>query len=346
MGNSVCSRKHNKTKIHHLKVSQNNPPTNEENKTPDKNTPNFQPKLPEEKAMNLLEENKHSNKNAENLLISQPKHLEEKTIISHEEKTTLDKNVENLLNSMPKPFEEPFEEESIITPKEEKKTQPKTYEELMIKNKLIPIPNDLLKVYDKDSINILGSGAFGSVFSINRKSDGVGFAIKRQVFKEAEDFHNITKEINLLYRLIPYGNIVYFQESYSDLANNAIFIVMEKGNMTLADLLKENRNGLQSDLLRMLVIDIIFGLSYAYQNSVVHSDIKPANILVFEKISRSKTLNVHQDPNFENLIFKLTDFGAGTLKIAHEETKIRKEMSYTIAYAAPEINMAAEDEEK
>ena len=222
----------------------------------------------------------------------------------------------------------------------------KLNEDVVINNQIIPFPTDFLRIYDKTSISPLGSGAFGSVFSIKKLKDGGDFAVKRQVFQDVDDFQNIAKEINILYRLIPFGNIVSFNENYSDLKNRAILMVMEMGDYSLADLVKKNPTGLQSDLLKMLLIDMTFGLSFAYKYSVVHSDIKPANILVFEKISRKDTLNVFQDPKFEKMLFKLTDFGAGTIKVSNEETKIRKGMGYTLAYAAPEVNMSGEDGEK
>ena len=91
----------------------------------------------------------------------------------------------------------------------------------------IKIPTYFLKEFDEKTIEPLGAGAFGCVFSIKRFRDSRFFAVKRLTYSnEDNDFENITKEINILYRLNPYGNIVNFEESYSDITNKAIFIAM------------------------------------------------------------------------------------------------------------------------
>lgn len=215
--------------------------------------------------------------------------------------------------------------------------------EILIKGKKefsIPIPLYLLKDFDETTIILLGEGSFGSVFSAERKEDLKTFAVKRLTFKEEEgDYDSITKEIKILYRLIPYGNIVAFEDTYTDKSNKAIFIVMEKADSNLSSYIREYNGCLPPEILRMLFIDMLFALSYSYKESVVHSDIKPDNILVFRKVSRSNLPNVYQDKKFENIVFKLTDFGAGTINNPHDKTKFRKDMSYTANYAAPEILM-------
>ena len=197
-----------------------------------------------------------------------------------------------------------------------------------------------MKNFEETTINLLGAGSFGSVFSAERKEDLKTFAIKRLTFKEEQgDYDSITKEIKILYRLMPYGNIVTFEDTYTDKSNKAIFIVMEKANSSLTSYIRDNNGCLSTEILRILFIDMLFALSYSYKESVVHSDIKPDNILVFKEVSRSNLPNVYQDNKFENIVFKLTDFGAGTINNPHDKTKFRNDMGFTANYAAPEILM-------
>lgn len=228
--------------------------------------------------------------------------------------------------------------------KEISKTQIEKYETLEIQGKNYFIPSSLACEYSLETIKPLGAGAFGNVFEIAKKSDKQIYAVKRLAFEDAQTFSDITKEINILYRLLPYGNIVKFVENYNALKYKSIYIIMEKGDNTLAAMIKENPNGFPLELLNQLFIDMIFGLSYAYGEAVAHSDIKPANILVFRNQKRENLPNVHKSANFPDLIFKLTDFGAGTLKVNDNQTKLREGMAFTMNYASPEIILSLENE--
>lgn len=221
-----------------------------------------------------------------------------------------------------------------------------------IKDKRIMLPIQIKENYDFQQFKVLGSGAFGCVFQARNIRTGNFHAIKRMEFINSADLFNITKEINILYRLLPYGNIVNFKQNYSDIANSAMYIAMEKGDHSLEEYISRNENGvIPSKILHQIMIDIIFALVYSYRESVVHSDIKPGNIIVFENSQkRSELSNVHSSKTSEeNLIFKLNDFGSGTLKISKNDLRLQDHMSYTVLYAAPEVKKAEaeeEDEEK
>lgn len=211
----------------------------------------------------------------------------------------------------------------------------------------IPIPIAICEEYSFETLKCLGSGGYGSVFEIERISDNKKIAMKRQTFDDAEGFHNIVKEINILYRLMDYGNIVEFIENYNDLYNNAIFIFMEKGDLTLKDILDKNPSGLPLQLIKQLLIDMVIGLSFAYKESVAHFDIKPHNILIFNTISRKELSYIHLNEQFDKMIFKLTDFGGGTLKInKSNNTRLREGMGFTPGFAAPEVKLASLENEK
>jgi len=172
------------------------------------------------------------------------------------------------------------------------------------------------------------------------------------------NFQAITKEINILYRLKHFDNIVRFIDHYYDKVNKNYFIIMEKGTISLSDMIKRNPNGLDLNLIINLFLDVLHGLYNAYNESVAHSDIKPANLIYFEKNPRKNLNNVLQIDAFtkaysklakqdifnreiiEENIFKILDFGAGTMKIQNDESVLRKEMSYTPLYCCPEVMLS------
>ena len=114
--------------------------------------------------------------------------------------------------------------------------------------------------------------------------------------------------MNIFFKLNYYGNIVKIHDYFTDFKNKAIFIVMQKADMNLEEMINKNPDGLSPDLLRQLLIDILLGLSYAYRHEIFHFDIKLTNILVCSKDSREMLLNISQSLKFEKCVFKLTDF--------------------------------------
>lgn len=221
--------------------------------------------------------------------------------------------------------------------------------EFCLKDKKIILPSQMRENYDFRQFKLLGLGAFGCVFQLKEARSENFHAIKRMEFKDSDDLFNITKEINILYRLLPYGNIVTFKQNYSDMVNSAMYIAMEKGDFSLEEYINQSENGsLSTSILHQIMIDITFALVYSYRESVVHSDIKPGNIIVFvNSQKRSELFNIHNgQPSEENLIFKLNDFGSGTLKISKNDLKLKDHMSYTVLYAAPEVKQAEAKEEE
>ena len=217
------------------------------------------------------------------------------------------------------------------------------YDEIHFNEEIYQIPQAISSqfILNSEMTKMIGKGSFGIVFRLQRSSDKSLVAVKLMTFSNAAAFNNIIKEINILYRLMKYGNIVQFIENYNDLQNQTIFMIMENADMSLKKYLQQNKNGLDKDTFDQLFIDMVYALSYSYHESVVHSDIKPANILVFTKESRKKLLNLDKSEKFDQLIFKLTDFGAGTIRMnSDNETKWSKEMTYTSNYASPEYFLA------
>ena len=229
------------------------------------------------------------------------------------------------------------------------------------KEETILFPAEIFEIYNKETLKLLGKGSFGCVISIQNSKNSKFYAIKILKIEGEDDeeeyinFQAITKEINILYRLRYYDNIVRFLDHYYDKTHKNYFIIMEKGTITLADMIEQNPNGLDLKLIINLFLDVLYGLHNAHNNSVAHSDIKPANIIYFEKNPRKILNNVLQINDFttaytklsklyilnrdliEENIFKILDFGAGTMKIQNDETLLRKGMSFTPLYGCPEV---------
>ena len=109
-----------------------------------------------------------------------------------------------------------------------------------------------------------------------------------------KQFLGFTQEFAIMKKLeSPYT--VHLLDMLTDLKHNYFFLVMdleEKGN--LEDFISDNPNISDSQIITMF-IEILRGLLFLKANKIIHSDLKPSNIL----LSSSNSL-------------KLADFGLST----------------------------------
>ncbi len=133
------------------------------------------------------------------------------------------------------------------------------------------------KMFKYRRIEKIGSGAFGTVYKVERISDGKIFAAKKyyphgdlingideSTIRELSDVQtlnhpNIIKliEIPQLYKII-YG--IYEYEPYD---------------------LKQymDHNSLSFDKIKRIMVDLLSGLAYAHNKGIFHRDLKPQNLL-------------------------------------------------------------------
>lgn len=184
--------------------------------------------------------------------------------------------------------------------------------------------------FEQDFI-LLGKGSFGCVFSCTHRKSKQKMALKLMKTTDLQAFNNLSKEIFTLTRL-SHSNIVKIYDFNfntriinSNTVQYEIIIAMEQGKETLNEVLKKTPIFSEKELFKIM-ISLISALAYAHKKKIVHCDIKPANILVFEQANGA-------------LDYKISDWGSGfffqdfnNLKTCAKET-----MGFTFGYAAPEI---------
>ena len=159
--------------------------------------------------------------------------------------------------------------------------------------------------------NIIGSGSFGSVYELiedNKKS----CKVIKFVQPTSLGIENYIEHYILLQ--IKHNNLMFADDII--LENNGLLkIIQLRAICDLASYLQFNK--IKGEKQKIL-IDVTEGVSYLHQNNILHGDIKPENILVFEKN------------------YKLTDFGMSKI-IYKDKLEISKKI-YTFIYRPPEVN--------
>ncbi len=118
------------------------------------------------------------------------------------------------------------------------------------------------------------------------------------------------------------------------------FIVMEHiDGPTLAQLLKQKGAFLPDEILR-ISFEIAKGLDFAHVHNIVHQDIKPSNILLFESNGGSSE-NSGEDSenrNRTNREVKIADFGIAYFSMMEkaQQQNLNQAVAGTAAYLSPE----------
>lgn len=125
---------------------------------------------------------------------------------------------------------------------------------------------------------------------------------------------------------------------FKDKTSSHTFVIeMEEGVCTLADLItktkKLNKTFEISEIVHILK-QLSKCLSFLHSQGIMHSDIKPNNIMIFKK-----------DNN--EFFFKIIDFDTSIKLQKHNELTTKDQiLGFTKAYASPEISMYLRDYEK
>ncbi|ORY93481.1 kinase-like domain-containing protein [Syncephalastrum racemosum] len=165
--------------------------------------------------------------------------------------------------------------------------------------------------------NCIGKGHFGSVYKALDLSTGEVVAVKRLLTGEDGQLdEEVMKEVSLL-KTLAHVNVIHYLGFVR--SKNHINIVLEYAeNGSLMSTLKAF-GAFPEKLVGSFCIKILNGLEYLHANSVVHCDLKAANILT------TKTGDV-----------KLTDFGV-SLNLKLKESNDDGTISGTPNWMAPEV---------
>mmetsp|Transcript_18097 Transcript_18097/g.27145 ORF Transcript_18097/g.27145 Transcript_18097/m.27145 type:complete len:462 (-) Transcript_18097:84-1469(-) len=196
------------------------------------------------------------------------------------------------------------------------------------------LPRNFTAKYKIDTKNILGEGAYGTVFMAKDRDTGIKMAVKvlyKRVHKKKQrpaDARYLCRMKNELEMMKIMGKGPYaveFHEAYEDHDN--LYLVMELcDGPNLKQYLKQNP--VNEDRARVIMAQIMRMLACWHEKGYMHCDMKPANLLL-------------GGPNLEYLHVKATDFG-----LAHEVCKDswHHKRQGTKVYMAPEMLQKRYDE--
>lgn len=186
---------------------------------------------------------------------------------------------------------------------------------------------------DFKEVDVLGKGGFGSVYKVEKKSDGNSYAVKKiELSRKTSNIDLCVREVEQMVVLSHPNIIRYFsswteldllyndeeKDDYSDyssrseltkaisiwrnasnLSNIILYIQMElcKEDLTVWLERRNKENVIQDNVNKKMVKQILQGVQYLHELKILHRDLKPQNILV----------NSGSDPS--NFDVKITDFG-------------------------------------
>ncbi|XP_003790125.1 cyclin-dependent kinase-like 2 isoform X2 [Otolemur garnettii] len=168
-----------------------------------------------------------------------------------------------------------------------------------------------------ENLGLVGEGSYGMVMKCRNKDSGRIVAIKK--FLESDDDKMVKKiamrEIKLLKQL-RHENLVNLLEVCKK--KKRWYLVFEFVDHTVLDDLELFSNGLDYQVVRKYLFQIINGIGFCHSHNIIHRDIKPENILVSQ-----------------SGVVKLCDFGFARTLAAPGE--VYTDYVATRWYRAPEL---------
>ncbi|CDW81049.1 camk family protein kinase [Stylonychia lemnae] len=144
----------------------------------------------------------------------------------------------------------------------------------------------------------ISEGGFGLVYKVKNTQDQKFYAMKIQNLKQLinKTPNNFSNEIIRIFREVntfklSHQNITKFIESYFT-HDNKFVIITELAETDLRNF-RENNSGLSNNQITDIMLQILKGVNYLHNQNIMHRDLSPDNILVFENGTK----------------FKLCDFG-------------------------------------
>jgi len=200
--------------------------------------------------------------------------------------------------------------------------------------------------------DILGDGTYGIVYSCKDSDTGKKYAVKRNLAEKTISFLSSIRESDLLTKLRKHPHIVTLEfisykspfegndfeplvckdlvckhlicKNRKNQRDDGIHFIFEEASCNLYQYIKEN-NDLDFDLRKRYMIQILLAVEYMHKHSIIHCDLKPQNILIFE--DKTDVLGAKN-------IIQLCDFG---LSIPYTYQGYQLPNVVTAWYRAPEI---------
>ena len=133
----------------------------------------------------------------------------------------------------------------------------------------------------------IGEGSFSTVLKVQRKKDGLIYALKRVKFAKLNEKEksNALNEIRIL-ASINNKNIISYKEAFFDENDSSLDIVMEYADQgDLFQLItekKKKRTHFTEEEIWSCLIQLLNGLKSLHELNILHRDLKSANVFLFK----------------------------------------------------------------
>ncbi|DBA00194.1 TPA: hypothetical protein N0F65_007819, partial [Lagenidium giganteum] len=165
----------------------------------------------------------------------------------------------------------------------------------------------------------IGSGGSSKVYRMLGPDLKI-YALKKIKLKRLDraSIEQYNNEIDLLKRLQGNPHIIKLISAEPDLQRRLIHVVMEHGEIDLSDKLRELKDNLDENFLRVIWTQMLQAVHAIHSERIIHGDLKPANFL------------------FVNGALKLIDFGIAKA-ISNDTTNIERDSQVgTVNFMSPE----------
>ena len=155
------------------------------------------------------------------------------------------------------------------------KNNPLTARDLLVLRAMNPRECEFRK------IKKLGAGSFGTVWLVQRKSDGLEFALK-EIDLRKPGMHQVMKEIETMTKLPQHPNIVQLHDHWMSADRQDMWLLLQYCSRgPLSQLFLASRPE-PDDAMLDLGHQLLQALCVFERNGVVHNDIKPDNVFIMD----------------------------------------------------------------
>ena len=175
----------------------------------------------------------------------------------------------------------------------------------------------------------LGEGTFGIVYNVHE--DETDYALKRNLSEIESSFIGAIRELNLLYLLRNHPHIVQLEkvvfgqldkspligDDRSTQRDDEVHFIFPKAEYDLHEFIYKKK--INYPAMKKIMVEILLGLEYMHRHKMIHRDIKPGNVLIFN-------------------VAKLCDFG---LSKPYTYQGDQTPGVVTVCYRAPEIVLSS-----
>lgn len=153
---------------------------------------------------------------------------------------------------------------------------------------------------DLKKIGLKGSGYFCDVTQYLDEENGLEYALKslkKSHYSNDNYRYRLLREIELLKELTGCDQIISLVKSGNDKEEENLWYLMPFAHNNLYKYIKRNNRKLTIDQRFDIADQVISAIKYAHSKNILHRDISPNNVLVFEEGNQ--------------LLIKVSDFGLG-----------------------------------